>query len=460
MDFQDRDVLILGLGREGLSLARFLSGRGARVTVTDLATPEKLGNRLKELHGGAAHLVLGGHHPELVEEAEVVFVSPGVPEDNPVYAAARKAHLPIASMTTLFFDLCPGSIVGVTGSSGKTTTAGLIHRILQAAARDTVLAGNIGRPMLDMLASIRPNTIVVLELSSFQLSILRESPHVAVVTNLSPNHLDRHGSMESYIAAKRNIVQHQSPHDYAVLNAADSQVRSFAEATAAELRWFSFEPSFAAGAAVQDDQIGLVRPSGFVSVLPIPEIPLLGRHNVENILAALAAADILGVAKEAMTDAVKSYRPAPHRLEVVAELAGVRYVDDSIATSPARASVALGALDGAVLLIAGGRDKALPWDDFARLVVRKAKALFLLGEAAVLIKQAVENQLATRDGLLRKEAIYLCRSLSEAVRQASQIAAPGEVVLLSPGCASYDMFADFEERGETFAREVEALSAA
>src|SRR5947209_179218 len=213
MDFDGTRILILGMAREGVSLARFLAHRGASVTVTDSAQEERLRERLVALAACGVRTVVGGDHAELLESADRFFVSPGVPESNSVFQAALSRGFTIESMTTLFFELCPGRIVGITGSSGKTTTTGLIGGMLRAARRDVVVGGNIGDPMLDLLPSVERSTTVVLELSSFQLSILRCSPHLAVVTNISPNHLDRHGTMEAYVAAKRNIVRYQSPGD-------------------------------------------------------------------------------------------------------------------------------------------------------------------------------------------------------------------------------------------------------
>jgi UDP-N-acetylmuramoylalanine--D-glutamate ligase len=455
MDLHDKNILILGLAREGASLARFLSQSGASVTVTDSADHAQLAERKSVLDLSSVDCALGRHFPELVSRADMLFVSPGVPENNPVYEAARVAGLPVHSMTTLFFELCAGQIVGITGSSGKTTTTGLIGEILAQAGSKFVLGGNIGDPMLDLLASIDEDTIVVLELSSFQLTILQKSPHVAVVTNISPNHLDRHLIMQNYVAAKRHVVEHQGERDFAVLNASDPAVRPFARSTRGAVQWFGWGAS--SGVTVRDDHLGLLNQS-FEPVLPVAEIPLLGRHNVENAMAAVAAANVLGVQMNSVARGIKAYTPSPHRLQIVAVQDGVTYIDDSIATSPARASVALESFDRSILLIAGGRDKKLAWQDFAKLVVRHVRSLFLIGEAADLIEREVRGALAHSDAKLRPEAIRRCSSLDEAVREASRQARSGDVVLLSPACTSYDMFADFEQRGESFRRAVEELT--
>ncbi len=459
MDIAGQHALILGLAREGVSLARFLSTQGALVTVTDSAGPSRLKDRQQQV-GGTARFVLGGDHPELVEGADLFFVSPGVPEENAVYRAAIARGLPVQSMTTLFFALCPAPIVGITGSSGKTTTTGLIGHMVRTEGHDCVVGGNIGAPMLDLLPHIGPRTTVILELSSFQLGLLRRSPHIAVVTNISPNHLDRHGSLEGYLSAKRQIIRYQVESDVAVFNAGDAEVAAWRRHTAAQLRWFGQAGVQGTGATVRDGQAGLLRGERFEPVLPVADIPLLGAHNLENVLAALATTDLLGVAPATMAAAVRTFQPAAHRLQTVGEYEGVRYVDDSIATSPARAQVALQAMSAPVVLIAGGRDKCLPWAEFARQVVHSARSLILIGESGPQIEHAVRGFLDEPGARLCPDAIYRCTSLHQAVVQASRVAQTGDVVLLAPACTSYDMFSNFEERGDSFSRAVELLSAA
>lgn len=456
MDVRHKRTLILGLGREGASLAHFLGARGARVIVTDAAPRSRLAPRVESLPRDA-RIVAGGDHPELVDEADLLFVSPGVPQSNPVYRAAVARGMPIESMTTLFFALCPAPIIGITGSSGKTTTTSLVGRMLAQAGMDVLVGGNIGDPMLDLLPRVRPGSTVVLELSSFQLQLLRRSPAIAVVTNISPNHLDRHGTVAEYIAAKLHIVAHQRPSDVAVLNGVDSVMPRFATATVAELRWFGGDHQ--EGAFVVAGDIVVRRHGSTRSVLPIDAIPLIGAHNVENVLAACAVADVLGAPPAAVATAIRDYRPPPHRLEPVASRRAVRFVDDSIATTPARSMVALRALTEPVVMIAGGRDKHLPWDEWADLVVDRVRALVLIGEAAPLIEGAVRAALDRRN-VPRGPDIHQVESLAAAVRCAASRAEPGDTVLLSPGCASYDMFTDYHERGVVFARAVEDLDAA
>jgi UDP-N-acetylmuramoylalanine--D-glutamate ligase len=450
-------VLILGLAREGESLARYFRAQGARVIVTDQAPAERLRERSDRL-GSAVELHLGGDFPDLVERADRFFVSPGVPLENPVYEAARARGLRIESMTTLFFDLCPAPIVGITGSRGKTTTTSLIGHILRAAGANAVVGGNIGDPMLDLLPRIEPTTHVVLELSSFQLETLERSPHLALVTNISPDHLDRHGTMAAYIAAKQRIVRYQNADDTAILNAGDPEAAAFEAVTAAGIRWFGWSLDDRDGMTVRDGRVVRRRGRVITPILDVSGIPLLGAHNLENVLAALAVIDALGIDLESAAGAVHTFSPPPHRLQIVAERDGVRYIDDSIATSPARAGVALEAIEGPIILIAGGRDKNLPWDNLARLIRQRARALLLIGEAAGQIEMAVRTGL-NGAGTLRAGAIRRCASLEDAVQTAHELARPGDAVLLSPGCTSFDMFSNYEKRGEAFGRAVETLDA-
>ncbi|MGH2442222.1 MAG: UDP-N-acetylmuramoyl-L-alanine--D-glutamate ligase [Chloroflexota bacterium] len=459
MEPSRQTILIVGFAREGESLARYFASRRYRVIVTDISSLSEAKMRARRIEGNV-EWVLGRHAPELVADADRVFVSPGVPEDNPVVMAARQAGKALESMTTLFFQLCPASIIGVTGSSGKTTTSGLIGHILGVAGRDVVVGGNIGTPMLDLLPSIRPETDVVLELSSFQLALMERSPHIAVVTNISPNHLDRHGTMAEYVQAKKSIVRYQASSDYVVLNRSDPESSSFAREAGARQCWFGIGPAIDRGAGMRGRDIGLWRDGDFTPVMQTGEVPLLGEHNRENLMAALAVAALLDVPARAMRSAVMSFRAPAHRLETVTVRDGIRYVDDSIATSPARASVALRAMDAPVILIAGGRDKNLPWEDFAGMAVRTVRVLLLIGEAAPKIENAMREVLSIASGLLKPQAIKRCASLETAVHEARSLAHPGDIVLLAPGCTSYDMFANFAERGNAFVRAVERLDAA
>lgn len=460
MDVAGKRILILGLAREGVSLARALVQRGAQVTVTDAAQRDVLLSRLHALQGLDIPSHFGRAHTDLVHDTDILFVSPGAPESNPVYLAARQAGIPVESMTTLFFDECRARIIGVTGSSGKTTTTGLIGHIVRAAGRDVVVGGNIGDPMLDLLPHINDHTLVVLELSSFQLTLLRQSPWCSVVTNISPNHLDRHITMDEYVAAKQHIAAYQNRGDSIVLNANDDLARLFAAASAAQPHWFGLSHDHDNGSVCRDDQLGLIESGVFHAVIDVGDVPLLGRHNLENVLAATAVAGVLGIPGDQIAEAIRSFTPAKHRLQLVLEREGVRFVDDSIATSPARAAVALEAITGDVLLIAGGRDKHAPWDVLAALIVQRVRAVYLIGEAKETIAEALQKASCASGKVVQAGYVTFCPSLEDAVHRARSRAIPGDTILLSPACASYDMFADFEARGDAFARAAEADCAA
>jgi UDP-N-acetylmuramoylalanine--D-glutamate ligase len=329
--------------------------------------------------------------------------------------------------------------VGITGSAGKSTTTSLIGEMFAAAGRDVVVGGNIGRPLLGKLDEMSGSSWVVMELSSFQLEPLQVSPHIAVVTNVTPNHLDRHPTMEAYWAAKGQILAHQAPSDWAVLNADDAWTLRY-RPRARVLR-FSLE-GVVEGAYLAGKQLMLLREP----LLEVSEVPLRGRHNLANVLAACAAAHAAGIDRQAMQAAVRAFQGVPHRLQTVAERDGVRFVDDSIATAPERSIAALQAYDEPLVLVAGGRDKHLPMQVWAKLITRRVKHVVLLGEMSELVAQALREADPSFTAVSRAE------SMDEAVAEAARVARSGDVVLLSPGGTSYDMYRDFEERGRDFAR--------
>lgn len=445
-----RRVSVIGLAREGTDLARFLVGEGAQVLVNDARPADLLADRLAQLNGLDVRYVLGGHPPEPTLDADLLVVSPGVPPELPLLAEARRRGIPITSGTRLFFERCPAPIVGITGSSGKTTTTTLVGRIFEQAGRTTFLGGNIGVPLLGRLAEIGPDAWVVLELSSFQLEPLDVSPHIAAVTNITPNHLDRHGTMEAYTNAKAQIVRHQGPDDWAILNADDPG--SAALRPNGHVVRFSLQRRVA-GAYLDGEALVLDWDGQRETICQRADLRVPGQHNVANVLTACAVARAAGIEVDAMRAAVTSFTGVRHRLELVAEIDGVRYVNDSIATAPERSMAALAVYAGTpVVLLAGGRDKHLPMEDWGAAIAGAARALVLFGEAAPLIERAA---LA---GGLPPERLYQAGTVDRAVRLARELAQPGDVVLLSPGGTSYDQYRDFEERGDHFAAVVRALA--
>jgi UDP-N-acetylmuramoylalanine--D-glutamate ligase len=431
---------VIGHAREGASAARYLSKDGAEVTATD--------SKLQDSQCGY-RTVFGSESTDLLDGVDTVVTSPGVPDTNPLLAAARTRSIQITNPTQIFFDRCPCPITGITGSSGKSTTSALIAAILKAAGRHVLLGGNIGVPMLDLLAGLDGDSTAVLELSSFQLEILRSSPQLAVLTNISPNHLDRHRSMGRYIAAKSNIVTHQSSIDTAVLNLDDPVLREIGERATGSVCWFSRRASLSDGAFLLGDTLIQARDGVETGVLPASEVALPGAHNLENVLAAIAATAVLGVDITPMRDGVTGFRGLPHRLSLVCVIDGVSFVDDSIATSPGRAAVALHATDSPIIWLAGGRSKGLPWSPVIEAMAGKVRSCILIGEAADEIAAAL-----TQGGGPTPE-IVRAKTMTDAVVKARELARTGDTVLLAPGCTSYDMFANFEERGDAFSMAVE-----
>jgi len=470
-------ALVVGLAREGTALTRFLVGRGASVTVTDARSVEALAENRAALADLPVRYALGGHPLSLLDGTDIVFVSPGVPPEIPLLVAARQRGIPISSETRLFTSLCPAPIVGITGSSGKTTTTALVGEILKATSRRTWVGGNIGQPLIQHVAEILASDVVVMELSSFQLEFFRPwsgqvaagvpfapegwSPPLAAILNITPNHLDRHLSMEAYVAAKAHILNHQRPGDIAVLNLDNPTTRHMGEQVMPDRRvlWFSLEQEVPAGAFLQGADLTLRLAGQEVPICASDDLQLLGRHNIANVLAACALAGAAGASIEAMRRVVTSFSGVPHRLEKVREHHGVRWYNDSIATSPERTVAALRAFEEPLVLLAGGRDKHLPWDELAALIWRRVQHLILFGEAANLIERAMN---AARDQAGAGEAehptqIHRAGTLDRAVELAAELAQPGEIVLLSPGGTSFDAYPDFVARGIHFRKLVEAL---
>jgi UDP-N-acetylmuramoylalanine--D-glutamate ligase len=484
--FADIQVLIVGLAREGTALARFLAERGASVTVTDNRPEEALEDRLAALAGLPVSYALGGHPLSLLDGAEIVYVSPGVPLEIPFLAEARRRGLPLSSETRLFTHLCPAPIVGITGSSGKTTTTALVGEMLKAIDPKTWVGGNIGVPLIGNLDQIAETDVVVMELSSFQLEFFGRwaeehgrrdsvlfapegwSPAVSAVLNVTPNHLDRHGTMEAYTAAKARILDFQQPDDLAVMNHDDPVTRELAAESvrAARIIWFSLEQQVDEGAFLRGQDL-VLRLAGSERVLcRTGELRMLGQHNLANTLAAAAIvlgamAAFKGLAEldslpiEALRAVVTSFEGVEHRLELVRELHGVRWFNDSIATTPERAVAALRSFEGPIVLLAGGRDKYLPWEEMAALTWRKVRHLVLFGECAQLIEGAMAR---TKNGSAAQQAtIHHAGTLARAVDLAAGLAQPGDVVLLSPGGTSFDAYQDFVARGDHFRALVRGL---
>lgn len=462
-------ILIIGAARQGLSLARYLAARGAQVTLNDQHTPEQMesvvqsfsAQNSRDAQPGSTPInwVLGSHPLELLDDADLVCVSGGVPLTLPIVAEARRRGLPLTNDSQIFIDEVQAPVIGITGSAGKTTTTTLVGRMAEActscSTRRTWVGGNIGLPLVEYVDQIQPDDLVVVELSSFQLELMTVSPHIGAVLNVTPNHLDRHGTLEAYTAAKARILQFQTEQDIAVLNREDSGAWALNGLVRGEMVSFGRQrPATCAGTFFQDDRLYFTNGTQDTELIPCSMIKLRGEHNLLNTLAAAAIASAAGFPVEAIQAGVRDFHGVPHRLEYVATRRGAAWYNGSISTAPERVIADIQAFDEPLVLLLGGRDKDLPWEKLADLVHQRVDHVVVFGEAAEKILRAMGP---VRPGSQLK-TINHQENLKDAVQAAAQVAEPGNVVLLSPGGTSYDEFKDFEERGEWFRKWVQALS--
>lgn len=457
MTTSNNTVVILGFARQGKALARHFAGRGLSVVVSDLRSPEALAADMAELATWPIRYVLGEHPLSLLDDCDLLCLSGGVSADLSLVVEAQRRGIPVSNDAQEFIRQSPAPVLGITGSAGKTTTTALVGAILREAGFQTWVGGNIGNPLIADLPHIAATDRVVMELSSFQLEVMECSPHIAGVLNITPNHLDRHKTMAAYIAAKAHIVAYQRPEDVAVLGYDEPNARGLAEQTAAEVRYFSGVTAVETGAFLRGEALMLRREGQEREICRRGEVHLRGFHNLVNTLAAIALSDAAGASPEAMRRAIGAFTGVEHRLEVVRRWHEVTWINDSIATAPERVLAALAAFDEPLVLLAGGRDKNLPWETFAREVKRRVRVLVLFGEARALIDGHVRRALAEDAGPCVLEQILYADTLEQAVSAAAQAARPGDVVLLSPGGTSFDAFRDFAERGERFRALVQAL---
>ncbi len=456
--YTGKRVVILGLARQGTALARFLAEEGAQVTVSDLKGPEALKENIEALSGLEVTFVLGEHPKSLLDQTDAVALSGGVPTTLPLVREAVRRGLKVTNDSEVFLERCPAPVIGITGSAGKTTTATLVSEMCKAANFRTWLGGNIGNPLISDLRRIQPGDKVVVELSSFQLEVMTRSPQIAAVLNITPNHLDRHVSMEEYVAAKARILLYQKPEDVAVLGYDSPWARALAWEARGRVMFFSLNKEVAEGAFRRGDMLILRAEGRQRSLCRTDQVRLLGDHNLQNVLAACALASAAAVPLPAMQQVIRTFTGVEHRLELVRTYKGVRYYDDSIATAPERTVAALRSFNAPLILLAGGRDKNLPWDEMAALTRRKVRHLVVFGEAADLIVRAVRESEAKEPqapAMLRR--IHRAADLEDAVHIAARLAKPGYVVLLSPGGTSFDAFRDYAERGDKFKEYVKAL---
>jgi len=449
LELKNKRVLVVGLGKSGLAAARFLKAQGARVTVSD-ARPATLIAELSELLEQGYMVEAGSHGLLTFRRQDLIVVSPGVPMSTPELTQVRAMGAHIIGELELGAQYLQGQSVAVTGSNGKTTTTTLIGEILKAAGRPTLVGGNIGRPVTAMVEESTAESWSVLEVSSFQLETVETfKPKIALVLNITPDHLDRHGTFEAYAALKARVTEFQTAEDFLILNGEDKDTQLIAAKTKAQIFWFSTRRPIKQGTFVFGESILFVPSEGANSerVMPVAEIPLAGGHNVENVLAAVCAARLAGVEAATIRRAVREFKAVEHRLEFVREVNGVRYYNDSKATNVDATLKAVEAFADGVHLILGGKDKGSDYRVLESLLRERVKTVITIGSAA----EKIERQL---DGVVKIER---AETLERAVAFAHEAAVAGDTVLLAPACASFDQFENYEQRGRVFKELVQRL---
>lgn len=446
-------VAVIGMGVSNIPLIKMMLRHGLKVTVCDRSAIEKIRDQAAELESLGAKLQLGDDYLNMLKKFDVIFRTPGLSPNSPQLAEAVDHGAELTSEMELFFRVCPCRIIAVTGSDGKTTTTTLISEFLKAAGYNVFVGGNIGRPLLPDVEGMSKNDIAVLELSSFQLMTMNQSPSVAVCTNLSPNHLDYHHTMEEYTKAKMNIFVHQNECDRAIFNYDNDVTRSIAKTAPSKTMMFSRRVRLEEGVYLRDNTIWLTNEMGSREVLPIDMIRLPGLHNVENYMAAIAAVDGL-VPDKCVRAVAQQFVGVEHRMEFVRQLDGVRWFNDSIGTSPTRTIAGLNCFSDKIILIAGGYDKQIPFDGLGIEIAKHVKHLILTGDTSEKIADSVLSAPNFDPNAL---FIHPVADLGAAVILAQEVSGDGDTVVLSPACAAFDQFKNFMERGDTFKRLVSEL---
>jgi UDP-N-acetylmuramoylalanine--D-glutamate ligase len=440
VELKKKRVLVVGLARTGVATALFCTARGATVTASDSRTEGEIGEDVSKLRASGVALELGGHQEKTFLEQDLIIPSPGVPADAQLLQAARAKGVTIWSEIELAYRFRQGKLIGITGSNGKTTTTSLVEHILRTASFPTILAGNIGTPLISCVDRMTHDTVTAVELSSFQLELIQSfRTDISVFLNLTPDHLDRHGSMDAYTAAKARIFANQTEEDFAILNADDSATTPLAP-TRPRLYWFSRKQRVAQGAFLRGSEIVFRDDGKEEAVLKREELPLPGAHNLENVLAAVVATRLAAASSKAVREGVLSFAGVEHRLEFVAEINGVRYYNDSKATNVDATLKALDAFPGRIIVILGGKDKGSDYTPLQAPLRERAILALLIGAAADKIASQIDGSVP----------IERAGTLDHAVEIASQAARAGDVVLLAPACASFDQFQNYEHRGQVF----------
>lgn len=460
-NFKDMQVIVMGAARQGLALSRYLAAKGAKVILTDAREASEFSTLAAQLEGSGIELVLGAHPESLLDGTSLLCLSGGVDPASPFVRLAAQRGIELSNDSQLFLEVCPCPSIGITGSAGKSTTTALVGKMAAASfsmkgqQHRAWTGGNLGNPLIEVLDQIQADDLVVMELSSFQLELMRNSPNIAAILNITPNHLDRHHTMAAYTQAKAQILLHQHQEDLAVLNRDDVGSWALTENLRSDLISFGFSKpeGRANGTYLKDEHIWLQIGRENLKMLPADWVLLRGRHNLANVLAACAIAAGASLPLPAIQTAIESFTGVPHRLELVREHNGVTWYNDSIATAPERVLAAIDSFKEPLILLLGGRDKNLPWDKLARVLRARVNRVILFGEAAELIAEAI----GPRQRGQNLASVVKCNTLQEAIKTAAAQAVSGDIVLLSPGCTSYDAFKDFEERGEAYRKWVNAL---
>jgi UDP-N-acetylmuramoylalanine--D-glutamate ligase len=450
MDLKNKRVLVVGLGKSGLSAAMFLRAQGARVTVSDTRSAVALAKEIPALLEAGIMVESGGHGLLTFRRQDLIVVSPGVPMDTPEVKQVVAFGLPVIGELELASRYLRGQVVAITGANGKTTTTSLLGKIFADAGVPTQVGGNIGLPVIELVAKSTPGTVNVLEVSSFQLETVEEfHPRIAAILNITPDHLDRHHSFESYVAAKERIFARQGPGDFLVLNADDRVTQMCAARAKSDVFWFSGTKAVRRGTFVRDGVIVWVEKENGVTepVLPVSEVHLKGAHNIENVLAAVCAARLAKVPAESIRASVASFKAVEHRLELVKVVNGVEFYNDSKATNVDAAMKAVASFAGGIHLILGGKDKDSDYGLMAALLRERVKVVYTIGSAAEKIGRQLQ-------GVVK---IVAAETLQTAVAEAAKGATIGDVVLLSPACSSFDQFENYEQRGQVFRQLVNEL---
>ena len=456
--WQSRNVLIIGAARQGLAAARYLSQHDANVIINDQRPEQQLQNEMNNLQSLNVKWITGSHPISILENIDTVCISGGVPLQLPLIVEAKKRNILLTNDSEIFMQAVNCPVVGITGSSGKTTTTALVGEIAKSTESESTkvwVGGNIGKPLIEQIDTIQPEDLVILELSSFQLELMCTSPYIASITNITPNHLDRHETIEAYTSAKARILEFQKNTDIAILNRDDQGAWNLRDKTNGQL--FSFGKSKANllgnGVYIEDDTIAILNDGQTFPVCLTKDTPLLGEHNLLNIMAACSIAFALNISTDKMLNAIKAFQGVPHRLEFVKEIDEVKWYNDSIATAPERTIAAIKSFNEPIVLLLGGKDKNLPWERLSEIIHEKVDHVVIFGSAKELIETAVGSVEINK----RPYSVNICKNMEGAIQIAHKIAEAGDIVLLSPGATSYDEFSDFEERGEKFRSWVQQL---